>query len=114
MTAWEAMRADGDPESVDQEVALNQAFHFEIYRACGSGILMPMIESLWLQSGPCTRAAIFAFSEAGETDSARFHHAILSALEAGDPARARTALIGDIGRPFEFLRNKIRAEGALA
>lgn len=112
MAEWEALRLGGDPASVDREVALNQAFHFEIYRACGSAILMPIIESLWLQSGPCTRAAIFAFSEAGESDSARYHHAILAALQAGDAEAARAALAGDISRPFAFLRNKINSEGS--
>ena len=66
-----------------------------------------MIESLWLQSGPCTRAAIFAFSEAGEKDASRYHHAILEALRRGDAAAARVALIDDISRPFAFLRSKL-------
>lgn len=114
MQEWEALKLGGDPASVDREVALNQDFHFEIYRACGSAILMPIIESLWLQSGPCTRAAIFAFSEAGERDAARYHHAMLTALELGDAEAARVALIGDISRPFAFLRNKIILEGVAA
>ena len=107
MAEWEALRLGGNPETVDREVRLNQAFHFEIYRACGSAVLIPMIESLWLQSGPCTRAAIFAFSEAGEKDASRYHHAILEALRRGDAAAARVALIDDISRPFAFLRSKL-------
>lgn len=107
MAEWEALRLGGNPETVDREVMLNQAFHFEIYRACGSAVLIPMIESLWLQSGPCTRAAIFAFSEAGEKDASRYHHAILEALRRGDAAAARVALIDDISRPFAFLRSKL-------
>jgi DNA-binding GntR family transcriptional regulator len=109
MAEWEALRLGGNPETVDREVTLNQAFHFEIYHACGSSVLIPMIESLWLQSGPCTRAAIFAFSEAGEHDAARFHHAILKALAAGDADAARAALVADISRPFAFLRTKLDA-----
>ena len=112
MEEWEEMRLGGNPETVDREVALNQAFHFEIYRACGSTVLLPMIESLWLQSGPLTRAAIFAFSEAGAHDAARFHHDIVKALEAADPAAARAALVGDISRPFAYLRNKLVQEAA--
>lgn len=107
MAEWEALRLGGDPETVDREVTLNQAFHFETYRACGSEVLLPMIESLWLQSGPCTRAAIFAFSEAGERDAARYHHAILDALRRGDGVAARVALIDDISRPFAFLKTKL-------
>lgn len=103
---WEEMRGT----QVDREVTLNHAFHFEIYRACGSTVLIPMIESLWLQSGPFTRAAIYAFSEAGANDAARFHHDILHALEAGDGPAARAALVADISRPFAYLKDKLGKE----
>lgn len=109
MAEWKNLRLGGNPATVDREVTLNQAFHFTLYRACGSAVLIPMIESLWLQSGPCTRAAIFAFSEAGERDAARFHLSLLDALTAGDGAGARAALIADISRPFAFLRTKLEA-----
>ncbi|MEZ5797598.1 MAG: GntR family transcriptional regulator [Paracoccaceae bacterium] len=112
MAEWEAMRLGGNPETVDREASLNQAFHFEIYRACGSAVLIPMIESLWLQSGPFTRAAIYAFSEAGARDAARYHHDMIKALEAGDGKAARKALIADISRPFAYLREKLSKEVA--
>jgi DNA-binding GntR family transcriptional regulator len=112
MAEWEEMRLGGNPETVDREVTLNHAFHFEIYRACGSPVLLPMVESLWLQSGPFTRAAIYAFSEAGAKDAARFHHEILRALEKGDGRAARAALVGDISRPFAYLRDKLAKEAA--
>jgi DNA-binding GntR family transcriptional regulator len=112
MGEWEDMRLGGNPETIDSEATLNHAFHFEIYRACGSTVLIPMIESLWLQSGPFTRAAIYAFSEAGAQDAARFHHDILTALEAGDGIAARTALVADISRPFAYLRDKLSKETA--
>ncbi|MBN9271025.1 MAG: FCD domain-containing protein, partial [Mesorhizobium sp.] len=95
---------------VDQEVTLNQRFHFEIYRACGSAVLMPMIESLWLQSGPCIRVAIYAFSDAGEVDTARYHRAIVAALAAQDAEAAREALVADISRPFAYLRSKLESD----
>ncbi len=107
MLEWEEMRAGGAGESVDKEVTLNHAFHFEIYRACGSSVLLPMIESLWLQSGPLTRAAIYAFSEAGANDAARHHHDIVEALAAGDAAAARASLVADISRPFAYLKDKL-------
>ncbi len=107
MAEWEEMRLGGNPATVDNEATLNQAFHFEIYRTCGSTILLPMIESLWLQSGPFTRAAIFAFSEAGARDATRFHHDIVKALEAGDAPAARAALVADISRPFAYLKDKL-------
>lgn len=110
MLDWQEMQADGT--QVDREVTLNHAFHFEIYRACGSPVLLPMIESLWLQSGPFTRAAIYAFSEAGAHDAARYHHDIMHALEAGDGPAARVALVADISRPFAYLKDKLGKEAA--
>jgi DNA-binding GntR family transcriptional regulator len=112
MLEWEEMRLSGSPETVDCEVTLNHAFHFEIYRACGSSVLLPMIESLWLQSGPFTRAAIYAFSEAGANDAARHHHDIVQALAAGDADSARAALVADISRPFAYLKDKLGKEAA--
>jgi DNA-binding GntR family transcriptional regulator len=109
---WDEMRALKHKKDVDREVTLNQSFHFEIYRACGSAVLIPMIESLWLQSGPCIRVAIYAFSEAGEVDTAHFHRSIVAALAAQDATAAREALVADISRPFNFLRNKLQSEAA--
>ncbi len=105
---WVDLRAGSGNQAIEREVALNHAFHFEIYRACGSELLVPMIESLWLQSGPCTRAAVIAYSEAGESDAARYHHDMQNALAAGDAEAARRALVADISRPFAFLRNKLK------
>jgi DNA-binding GntR family transcriptional regulator len=110
LAEWDEMRALKHKKDVDREVTLNQSFHFEIYRACGSAVLIPMIESLWLQSGPCIRVAIYAFSEAGEVDTAHYHRSIVTALSAHDPQAARDALVADISRPFTFLRNKMQAE----
>jgi DNA-binding GntR family transcriptional regulator len=107
---WDEMRALKAKKDVDREVTLNQSFHFEIYRACGSSVLIPMIESLWLQSGPCIRVAIYAFSEAGEVDTAHYHRSIVAALTAQDAQSAREALAADISRPFAFLRSKMQAE----
>jgi DNA-binding GntR family transcriptional regulator len=109
---WDEMRALKQKKDVDREVTLNQTFHFEIYRACGSAVLIPMIESLWLQSGPCIRVAIYAFSEAGEVDTAHYHRSIVAALAAQDGDAARAALVADISRPFTFLRNKLQADAA--
>ena len=110
LSEWDEMRALKQKKDVDREVTLNQSFHFEIYRACGSAVLIPMIESLWLQSGPCIRVAIYAFSEAGEVDTAHYHRSIVSALAAQDPQAARDALAADISRPFAYLRDKLQKD----
>lgn len=112
LAEWDDVRAPTREKDVDQEVTLNQRFHFEIYRACGSPVLMPMIESLWLQSGPCIRVAIYAFSDAGEVDTARYHRTIVAALASQDARAARAALVADISRPFAYLRTRLEADAA--
>ncbi|TPI22153.1 MULTISPECIES: GntR family transcriptional regulator [unclassified Mesorhizobium] len=109
LAEWDEIRELVDEKDVDQELVLNQRFHFEIYRACGSSVLMPMIESLWLQSGPCIRVAIYAFSEARQVDTAHYHRRIVAALAAKDAQAAREALVADISRPFAHLRDKLNA-----
>ena len=106
---WDEMRALKHKKDIDREATLNQSFHFEIYRCCGSAVLIPMIESLWLQSGPCIRVAIYAFSEAGEVDTAHYHRSIVAALAKQDAQAAREALVADISRPFAFLRDKLQS-----
>lgn len=105
---WDEMRNLSLRGDFDREVTLNHSFHFEIYRSSGSAVLMPMIESLWLQSGPCIREAAYAFSEAGETDTGHHHRLIVDALADRDAIAARAALVADISRPFEVLRRKLR------
>jgi DNA-binding GntR family transcriptional regulator len=93
--------------SVDEALAANLAFHFRLYRACGSPVLMPIIESLWLQSGALVRSAVEAYEPDGGPSAFHFHNEIVEALEAGDVARAKSALIEDIGRAFSLVRGKL-------
>lgn len=107
LTEWDEMRGLRSKEDIDREVSLNQRFHFATYKVCGSEVLLPIIESLWLQSGPCIRTAIYAFAETREKDTAYYHRQIISALHARNPDTAREALIADISRPFAYLRAKL-------
>jgi len=97
--------------SVDEALGANLAFHFLLYRACGSPVLMPIIESLWLQSGALVRSAVEAYKPDGAVSAFHFHNQIVDALEGGDVARAKAALIEDIGRAFSLVREKL-VEGA--
>src|SRR6202140_4384602 len=46
-------QAETDAEHLSERSAeQNRAFHFAIYRQSGSTVLLPIIESLWLQCGP--------------------------------------------------------------
>lgn len=98
--------AEGGLERIEAELEANRAFHFHIYQAAGSAVLMPIIESLWLQSGPCVRAAALAFASGGPYSTLHFHAEIIDALEKGDVAGAKAALARDIGRAFGLLRKE--------
>ncbi len=98
------------PPAVDATAAtadLNHAFHFAIYRAAGSGILLPIVESLWTQSGPVIRRAAALFERRPSPRATEHHHEIIAAIEAGDEAAAQRALAADIGRAFALVRETL-------
>ncbi|MDB6091811.1 MAG: GntR family transcriptional regulator [Gammaproteobacteria bacterium] len=92
-----------DAEHVSEASAeQNRAFHFAIYRESGSSVLLPIIESLWLQFGPYMRVASERF-DGREGRGTNFHVEIVDALARGDGKAAREALECDIGRSFELV-----------
>jgi DNA-binding GntR family transcriptional regulator len=80
----------------------NRAFHFAIYQQSGSSVLLPIIESLWLQFGPYLRAASERF-DGRDGRGTNFHVDLVDALARGDPDAARAALEADIGRAFHLV-----------
>lgn len=90
------------PDALSEWVKSNQSFHFMIYRACGSESLLAMIESLWLQSGPCLRAAR-ALMRPDERPPMELHAVIVEAIERRDAQGARDALERDICWSFDLL-----------
>jgi DNA-binding GntR family transcriptional regulator len=98
--------ADGD---MARAVRLNEEFHFELYRASNSPVIIPLIESLWVRMGPIIHVAQ---GRPEVTWNASQHHAALLALEQRDADGARRAIeadIRDVGR--ELLSLDIFAPG---
>jgi DNA-binding GntR family transcriptional regulator len=87
----------------------NQRFHFHIYAAAGSHVLIPIVESLWLQSGPVVRAAAQIHDEQGGLAATDHHWAMIKAIEAGDADAAVKSLADDIGRSFDLVRARLDA-----
>jgi len=79
---------------------LNHEFHFRIYNAARSTILLPMIESLWLQAGPFT---YFSTPSPKALWNAKHHKDIIKALKSGDEAAAAEAISSDILNSAKFL-----------
>jgi DNA-binding GntR family transcriptional regulator len=96
-------QSETDSEHISEASAeRNRAFHFTIYRQSGSTVLLPIIESLWLQFGPYLRVASERF-DGREGRGTNFHVEIVAALERGDARAARAALESDIGRSFKLV-----------
>src|SRR5580700_1300534 len=98
-----AAQSDTDSEHISEASARqNRAFHFAIYRQSGSTVLLPIIESLWLQFGPYLRVASERF-DGREGRGTNFHLEMLDALTRGEGVAARAALEADIGRAFDLV-----------
>lgn len=80
----------------------NYRFHFTIYRDAKSTILLPMIESLWLQCGPFTYYSLLSPKDLW---NAKHHDSIINALKAGDEDMAAKAVKKDIINTARFLKD---------
>ncbi len=89
-------------ETADRTALLgfNYDFHFSIYEASGSKILLPMIESLWLQAGPFT---YFSLSSPRDLWNAKYHDEVIKSLKVGDAKAAAAAIKQDILNTASFL-----------
>ena len=88
---------------------MNQEFHFDLYRASESSVLIPLIEALWMRMGPIIHITI---GRPEVTWSASEHHAALQALEKGDAQAVRRAVENDIrGTSGELLNLDIFVDG---
>ncbi len=74
-------------------LSVNREFHFALYEASGSEILMPIIEGLWLQSGP---TMYYSLLTPGVTWDASAHFQVLEGLEAGDEAMTLRGITKDM------------------
>ena len=68
---------------------MHQQFHFSVYDAAGSPTLLPLIETLWLQTGPYLNLVV---SDPSFRPSNAEHVDLVNALRDHDAARARSAV----------------------
>lgn len=104
---WFTCRND---ESIRNAIELNYAFHNHIYRAAGSRVLIPVIESLWLQSGPYVQKSASLHHELQDPAGTHHHWELISALERRDGNAAVAALESDISRAFNLIRAQLDLE----
>lgn len=83
--------------NLQEMLEANRAFHFTIYEAAGSPILLQVIESLWLQIGPYLQALFHRYKERMESlPTERVSEELLSAIQKGNAARAKKIRERDI------------------
>ncbi len=105
--ACERAFASDDPDKAHATSELNHAFHFAIYGAAGSAVLLPIVESLWLQSGPYVRAAAHIHTEHGSQPAVHHHWELIEALGRRDEVAAVDALSKDISYSFNLIRARL-------
>ena len=92
-------------------VSLNKDFHFAVYAAAASPLLIEIIRGLWLKAGPVLNLDLRASPERlREGGAVRFHADALAAIHRRDGLAARAAIAADITGAADFIIGR----GALA
>lgn len=88
-------------------LSANEDFHFAIYEASRSPVLLRIIRALWVQIGPSLNALLenLALVEALQDN----HRAALDAFKSKDPVSARRAIRNDILQAGAFIAEQSSA-----
>jgi DNA-binding GntR family transcriptional regulator len=81
---------------------INRRFHFTLYWASGEEIMVDMIESLWMQSGPLLNYLLRA-AAARDTNLEMHHRELIAALGKGDARGAEEAIRADIQSAADYI-----------
>lgn len=94
---------DASIESGDAEayMRLNHEFHFHIYRAAGSRVFLPLVESLWLQFAPFMR---IVYGRVGTAALEDHHKDAIAAIRTRDRDALKAAIAADIGAGMLLLQ----------
>ncbi|MBZ9738909.1 MULTISPECIES: GntR family transcriptional regulator [unclassified Mesorhizobium] len=88
-------------------LALNEAFHFAIYRHAGAPILLNMIHDLWGRVGPYLKLLMKADRYIPQSNDA--HLRIVAALEQRNGPAVQASLAEDIAVAAAILSENLRA-----
>jgi DNA-binding GntR family transcriptional regulator len=84
-------------------LAANRRFHFRLYAAAGTQVLLPIIESMWVQVGPYLNQ-MFDVRALGSARKAVHHHdAVLVALRRNDATAAAQAIWNDLAEAADSI-----------
>jgi len=112
--AEQAMREESEAPRPDlpRAVELNKTFHFAVYEAAHSPILVEIIRALWLKAGPVINLDLRANPERlAKGDAIRFHADVREAISAGNAAAAGGGIAADIRGAAEFILSRGGLDG---
>ena len=96
-------------QDVKAYLAANQDFHFIVYTASRSPILLRTIRTLWMQIGPCLN---LLFSDIELVEDLQDHHlGAVAAFRAGNAEEARAAIRADILASGSHIGRQINEAG---
>ncbi|TDI58765.1 MAG: GntR family transcriptional regulator [Alphaproteobacteria bacterium] len=84
----------------------NFRFHRALYAPANSQVLLPIVESLWLQFGPSLRVVCGRYGTSGLSDQ---HKEIIKALRAANIGAVREAILRDIAQGCTFITDELFA-----
>jgi DNA-binding GntR family transcriptional regulator len=90
--------------NVEGYIAANHAFHFAIYAAGPSDVLVPLIESLWMQCGPFMR---LVYGRVGTSWLVDYHEQAIAAILARDADALAEAIRSDIFDGMQHIGNSV-------
>lgn len=73
----------------------NRRFHFRLYQAANTVVMLPVVETLWTQIGPYLNQ-VFRSREGGTERAGHHHTEVLRALRRGDGEAAARAIWNDL------------------
>ena len=91
----------GDAEAYMRE---NYHFHFTLYRSGASEVLLPLLESVWMQFGPFMRS-VFTMDE--KSDIVDKHQMALDAIRRDDSQALGIAIQADIADAVHLLKQTL-------
>jgi DNA-binding GntR family transcriptional regulator len=110
-------RASASAGNNTEMTAANRAFHFHVYRASGSPVLLSQIENLWLRSGPYVRFLSDRMTDLLKTDRRSGftdqHAAMVAAIEQGEWDALGRACEADITASQDLLLDILAREDGM-
>jgi DNA-binding GntR family transcriptional regulator len=108
-SAEKAMRLESQSKAPDlpRAVELNKTYHFAVYDAAQSPVLVEIIRALWLKAGPVINLDLRCNPDRlAKGEAVRFHAEVRKAIETGDAQAAKAGIAADINGAAEFILSR--------